>query len=539
MRAYLFVWVLALGVSVVMAAPRPQAPSSPKDRKQLRADSRRFAGQVNNLIEQIVAQYVRPVPREALLEAALVGLFQAARKPAPHDLRRQVRQAVEMSTILQTRSVEGVTAASRPVQDPREKLLAALRESIGRPEALQGQDAVLICCKAMARLLDPHSGIVSAEEQRRAVGLDEESLGCGLEVRDVLAGGPLVIEAVQLGSSAQRAGLRPGDQITRIDDQPAAKASPQKLLALRNQRPAADATPMIPPPPGTAGEERPRDVEPPRSFRVSYRRPGEKKERQATLMRERFRPETVLGVRRRDDNGWSWWIDEKARLAHVRLIALGRGSSEELRGVLASLKDHKAAGIILDLRWCPGGYLNEAVDVADLFLGNATIATVKSRNREDTVYRSTEHGKFCDFPVVVLVNGDTSGGAELVAAALQDHRRATVAGQRTRGKASVQTPLPIGLDGMGFKLTTGTFQRPSGKNLHRFPDSGDGDDWGVRPTEDCRLSAELGKRLGQWWRLASLRPADSCERLELDDPRADPQRLSALEVLRKKVKGKE
>jgi C-terminal processing protease CtpA/Prc len=538
MRAYLFVWVLVLAVSVVVAAPGPPGPPPLKDRKQLRADCRRFAGQLNNVIEQIVGQYVRPVQREALLEAALVGLFQAARKPVPHDLRRQVRQAVEMSTLLQTRGSEGVAQAARPVQDPREKLLASLRERIGRPESLQGLDAVLLCCKAMMPLLDPHSGIVSAEEQRRAVGLDEESYGPGLEIRGVLAGGPLVVEAVQLGSSAQRAGLRPGDVITHIDGQAVARASPQKLLALRNVRQFPETAPVPPPPPGAAGEEPPKDVEPPRAFRIGYRRPGEKDDRQATLLRERFRAETVLGVRRQDNNTWSWWLDEKAKIAFVRLISLSRGSADDLRNVLASMKEQKAAGILLDLRWCPGGYLNEAVDVADLFLGNATIATVKSRNREDTVYRSTEQNKFCDFPVVVLVNGDTSGGAELIAAALQDHRRAVVAGQRTRGKASVQTPLPIGIDGMGIKLTTGTFHRPSGKNLHRFPDSKDSDDWGVRPDEDCRLSADLGKRLSLWWRLYSLRPAGSRERLALDDPRADPQRLAALEVLLKRLKGK-
>src|SRR5262249_47008187 len=170
-----------------------------------------------------------------------------------------------------------------------------------------------------------------------------------------------------------------------------------------------------------------------------------------------------------------------------------------------------------------------------LFLGNGTVATVKSRGREDVVYRSTEQNKFLDFPLVVLVNHDTSGGAELIAAALQDHRRAVVVGQRTRGKASVQTPLPVGVTGVGFKLTSGTFHRPSGKNLHRFEDGKPGDEWGVTPDEDCRLSPELGRRLQQWWGLYSLRPASSRERLALDDPRADPQRLIAQEVLRKRV----
>src|SRR5262249_50252607 len=200
---------------------------------------------------------------------------------------------------------------------------------------------------------------------------------------------------------------------------------------------------------------------------------------------------------------------------------LGRGTADELRGVVAGLKDAKMRGLVLDLRWCPGGYLNEAVESADAFLGTGVIATVKARNREDSVYRSTDANKLRGFPLVVLVNGDTSGGAELIAAALHDHKRAVVAGQRTLGKASVQTPLHLGLEGVGLKLTSGTFQRPSGKNLHRFPESTLNDDWGVRPDvgAEFRLSAELGRRLRDWWHLQSLRPGASRERLPLDDPR--------------------
>jgi carboxyl-terminal processing protease len=526
MRACLFLWVVVLGMSAVIAAPRPLVRPATKDRKQLRIESRRFAQQLHGLLDQIAVYYIRPVSREDLTMAALVGLYQAARMSPPRDLRQQVRQAVAMSSLVQT-SVPGVIAASRSPQDPLERLLAELREKVGAPDALAGQDAGLICCKAMARLLDPHSGIVTAEEQRRSVGLDNESYGTGLEMRDNLGVGPLVVDAVQLGSPAQRLGLRPGDVITHIDGQPVKKAPPAKLLALHNQRVVPEA-PVVAPPDAKEQEKPAHQLE---TIEVRYRRPGEEESHGATLLRERFRPETILGVNRRDDNSWNYLLDEKRRTAFVRVATLSRGTSEELRSVLSSLRDHKVTGLVLDLRWCPGGYLTEAVDVADLFLGNVAIATVKSRGKEDMVYRSSEQNKFLDFTVVVLVNGDTSGGAELIAAALQDHDRAVVVGQRTRGKASVQTPVPIGVEGVGFKLTSGTFLRPSGKNLHRFPDSKPSDDWGVIPSEDCRVSAALGKRLHQWWQLYSLRPCRSRERMALDDPRADPQQLVAQRVL--------
>ncbi len=529
MRQGRWLIVVAALASAAHAAPPPATPRPAKDRKELRAESRKYAQQLGHLTEQISQSYVRPVPREDLLEAALVALYQAARRSPPRDLKAQVRQAVSLSSTLRAQSGgiggEELSSVDGPPADPVEKLLARLREEVGEAEALRGQNPLLLSCKALTRVLDPYSGVVTAEEQRRAVGLDGENVGVGLEFKEALLPGPLVVEAVHAGGPAQRVGLRPGDVITRLDGDPVAKAPPPKILALRSTS-APDDTPRLAQPNAEAPPpELPRVVE------VTYRRPGEDGERTATLLRERYRAETVHGVRRRDDNCWEWFADEKARLAVVRVTCLARGTSEELREALAGLREQKVRGVVLDLRWCPGGYLNEAVEVADLFLGACVLATVKNRSREDTVYRSTSEGKYRDFALVALVNGETSGGAELIAGALQDQKRAVVVGQRTLGKASVQTPLALGLEGVGFKLTSGTFVRPGGKNLHRFPESTPSDDWGVRPDEDARLSPELGRRLKEWWQLQSLRPARSAERLPLDDSRADPQLLLALEVL--------
>src|SRR5262249_5747350 len=92
-----------------------------------------------------------------------------------------------------------------------------------------------------------------------------------------------------------------------------------------------------------------------------------------------------------------------------------------------------------------------------------------------------------------------------------------------------------GVDSMALKLTRGAFIRPSGKNLHRFPDSGPDDDWGVLPDEDFRLSPELSRRLRDWHLLHALRPPRSRERLPLDHPTVDTQRHAAVELLRKRL----
>jgi carboxyl-terminal processing protease len=266
--------------------------------------------------------------------------------------------------------------------------------------------------------------------------------------------------------------------------------------------------------------------------RLTLLRPGQGAARAVVLRRERFHPETVLGVTRRDNNSWDYFLDPGRRVAHVRVATLGPGTAEELHDVITRLREDGLRGLVLDLRWCPGGYLNEAVKAAELFLGEGTVATIKSR-RQETIFRSTDDNKLRDFPVAVVINGDTSGGAELIAAALQDHRRAVVVGQRSLGKGSVQTPLYLGLADVKLKLTTATFLRPSGKNLHRFPESKPGDDWGVRPDagREFRASPDLSRALRRWWQQQTLRPGGSNERLPLDDPAADPQQQAALQVL--------
>jgi carboxyl-terminal processing protease len=159
-------------------------------------------------------------------------------------------------------------------------------------------------------------------------------------------------------------------------------------------------------------------------------------------------------------------------------------------------------------------------------------------------------GGYIQFPMIVLVDEETSGGAELIAAVLQDNHRALIAGRRTRGKASVQILIPLSSRGnapqrlavplpdLSLKLTTGYMVRPSGRSLHRFAQSRLRDDWGVRPDPgfEIRLSPELSKHLKESWQLQDLRPGTSAEALPLDDPLADPQRQAAFQRLREMLR---
>jgi carboxyl-terminal processing protease len=457
-----------------------------------------FARQLVGVCSQITDQYVRPVARPELVYTALSGLYEAARLPVPSRLRAEI---------------DAITSDAELVE-----LIRRGRETIGAAEALQGQNPLVICCQAMARSLDPYSGVVTGEVQRHLVGLEQEGGGIGVELHDCSGHGPLVVKTVVPGGPAQRAGLQPDDRITQLDCLPVQDIPPEQAYRLLTQAPIdftennATDSPLV---------------------AVTWERRGLKGPTTASLTRARFRVETVLGVSREDDHSWTYWIDSKQHLAHIRLTSLSKGTSVELQDILARLQAEGLRGLLLDLRWSPGGYLDEAVDVARLFLHDGIIATVKMRTREDIVHRCTKEGPFTDFPLVVLINAETSGGAELIAAALQDHHRAIVFGQRTLGKASVQTPVHLGVGQLGMKLTSGTFERPSGGPLHRFPDSKDSDEWGVLPDagKEFRVSAELGKTLKGWWIQQTIRPGSATYRLPLDDPSADPQRQEAVTAL--------
>jgi carboxyl-terminal processing protease len=501
--------VLLLGAGPLPAAGRPtdRPAGGSAPRAELHAEAEMYGQQLVLAVAQVNERYVRPVDARALLRAALQGLYEAARVPVPGSLDADLKAVLARATPETELQVIGT-------------FLARTREGIGDPEPLRGPNALLVSCEAMMHLLDPHSGVVREEALRRGIGVDDQQ-GIGIELAENFGSGPLVIKNVAPGGPAQAAGLRPADAITHVDGKSVQGMTSAVAQLLCNQGvPAPEGPPRV------------ADVE------LTVVRPGSRAPRKVTLERQEWQPETVLGVIRDRHNRWEYLFDRERGIGHVRLGALGNGTALRMREVVTALRSDGMRGLILDLRWCPGGYLREAVDLASLFVGEGKVATVKHRDGHEDTYPSTAENKFLDFPIVVLVNGETSGGAELIAAALQDHKRAVIAGQRTLGKGSVQSTLALGVPGAGLKLTTATFLRSSGKGLHRYPDSKPADDWGVRPDPklDCRVSAGLGRQLREWWQQQDLRPGFSNEVLPLDDPEADPQRVVAVQTLRGMIK---
>jgi carboxyl-terminal processing protease len=209
-----------------------------------------------------------------------------------------------------------------------------------------------------------------------------------------------------------------------------------------------------------------------------------------SVKREKIHVETVLGDRRGDDGHWDVFLDPAERIGYLRVTAFSRDTAAELKTALKKLHDGKVRGLILDLRFNPGGLLTTAVEVSDLFLAEGRIVSTKGRNSPERVWNAKKPPKFADVPLVVLVNRYSASASEIVAACLQDHHRAGVVGERTWGKGSVQNVIEMEEGRSAIKLTTAAYLRPSGKNIHRFPDAKETDEWGVTPDKGYVLKLD-------------------------------------------------
>lgn len=532
MRVRLAFFVPTLLALVAAAAPAPSPPptlpTTPMSNNIYRTpdDSETFALLMLESVNWVAQIYVRPVSRVELLQTSLTALYEATSRRTPRDLRSRLERAEKESALPSDEManappplVPALAPRRQPLADDRPLLdvLRAVRKDLGRVENLGGADPLRLGCQAMLRSLDPYSGIITSKDDRRTVSISSERDGFGLEVPDE-DDERVFLRDVLPGSPAQKAGLRAGDEIVRLHDSDGRERKVKESLHVLNGH-----APLLKPQLGALALPEP--------ITITYRRPGERGERRATLEWRHFRIESVFGATRNADNSWNYWLDADRKIAHLRLGNVVESTPDEMSDILSSLRNEGLRGVVLDLRGCPGGALKGSLRAAELFLGEGTVATVRYRNQPEDVYRSTKEGKHNDFPIVVLINEDSTGGAEMIAAALQDHHRAVLVGQRTHGKGNVQILHSVG--SVGLKVTSGVLMRPNGKPLHRFPDSKAGDPWGVLPDpgHEFNVSTEVRRTLKTWWEEQTMRPGCSSKRLPLDDPLADPQRNAALETL--------
>ncbi len=205
------------------------------------------------------------------------------------------------------------------------------------------------------------------------------------------------------------------------------------------------------------------------------------------LVRSRVKIQSVKGWHRRPDEKWNYWADEENKIAYIRITNFQKNTAEDLGNVMSELKPKGLRGLILDLRWNPGGLLDSAWQVSSMFLnrGDGVVST-KGRNQgEDQRLTAAGDGAYNDVPLVVLVDEGSASASEIVSGAIRDNHRGTVIGERTFGKFSVQNLIPLSSSNAKLKITTSRYYLPSGVSLHREPTS---ETWGVDPEIPIRLA---------------------------------------------------
>jgi carboxyl-terminal processing protease len=318
-----------------------------------------------------------------------------------------------------------------PWQDAR--LLAEVLEHVRREyvEKISDQELIEAAIRGMIADLDAHSAFLDPQEfDEIRISTTGEYSGVGIEV--ALENGVVKVVNPIEGTPAQKAGVLAGDTILAVDDVP---------VSVENLNDTIDRMR------GKAGT----------AVKISVARADVKEPLEFTLSRAAVQVHSV-----RDqllDGG----------VGYVRISHFSETTTSDLERSLASLKKKNGAplsGLVLDLRNNPGGVLEAAVGVSDVFLEDGVIVTANGRAADARFEMDARPGDSLEgAPMVVLVNGGSASASEIVAGALQDHQRATLVGRQTYGKGSVQTVLPLS-DGHAIKLTTSKYFTPSGASIH-------------------------------------------------------------------------
>ena len=434
--------------------------------------------------------------------------------------------------ILLLSSVISYTCFVRGEQNPYARHVASGLDAIGEgsleevPSRELFDAAMHGMVEALRRHGDEHSQYLSAEEAEPLRTEIRQQFG-GIGVRIRFAGDPprlIVSGPPNPGTPAARANLQANDHILAIDDRPTEGMSIVDVLGRIRGAPGSVVRLTIQP----ERQEAVRTVE---------------------LVREIISMESILGDLRGPDGRWQFRLPADPRIAHLRITFFGDRTAEEFDHVMEELLAGGIQAAVLDLRDNSGGALDAAVAICDLLLPAGRMI-VETRGRAEVLrqrYETTGAGKFLKLPLAVVVNQNSASAAEIVAACLQDHGRAAVAGERTYGKGTVQQLVPLANSSL-LKLTWASFWRPSGANIHRMADAPDNGKWGVAP--DAGLERPLAPEeyaAYRKYRVArdahapgeSTSAAGGASEHDENQPFVDTQLMTAVEYLQDTLGGNE
>jgi carboxyl-terminal processing protease len=326
--------------------------------------------------------------------------------------------------------------------------------------------------KGVLTKLDPYSSYIGPEDAEKFKDSVEAQFG-GIGIQITMDEGQLTVLSPLFGTPAYKAGLLAGDRIIKIGSDATDNLTLDEAVGkLKGE-------------PGT-------------SVSLTVVHQGTSKPTTVNVAREVIHVDTVLGDRRKGDDTWDFMLEPEKRIGYIRITSFSRDTAGDLKKAMDSLKAHKLRGLILDLRFNPGGLLTSAIETCDMFLTEGRIVSTEGRNTPKRVWDATKKtDAYTGFPMVILVNRYSASASEIVSACLQDHNRAVIVGERTWGKGSVQNVIELEDGKSLLKLTTASYQRPNGHNIHRFPDSKETDEWGVSPNKGFEVRMTDGEMV-QW-----------------------------------------
>ncbi|RLA33885.1 MAG: peptidase S41 [Gammaproteobacteria bacterium] len=328
-------------------------------------------------------------------------------------------------------------ASTKELSWEQARLFAEVMERVKRDYVDPIDDAQLLesAVRGMVADLDRHSEYLDADEfQDVRISTSGSYSGVGLEVST--ENGAIVVIAPIDGTPAQRAGIESGDEIVEIDGVSVANNGLDKTIDKMRGRPG---TPIA-----------------------------------LTVQRENYDERLTFYLTRQKIQVASVRYEIlQPSFGYLRLSQFNETTTEEASSAIDAMMEEVQAstgnmltGLILDLRNNPGGLLDSAVAISDLFLDSGIIVTAEGRTPESRFMREAQDGDILDgATIVVLVNGGSASASEIVAGALQDHHRATIVGTTTFGKGLVQTVMPLS-KGRAVKLTTSRYFTPSGDSIH-------------------------------------------------------------------------
>lgn len=275
--------------------------------------------------------------------------------------------------------------------------------------------------------LDAHSSFLNTKKYKDLKIQTEGEFG-GLGITVGMKNGALTVIAPIEGTPADKAGLKAGDIILKIDEQSTLNMTIDEAVALMRGKPKTDIT-------------------------LTIVRKKEPKPLEVTITRDIIKVKSVYDKKIPD-----------AELLYIRVTSFDKHVVDDVQKAINNSRSW-AKGVVLDLRNNPGGLLDQAVGLVDLFVDEGVIVSQKGRSSsEDRVFDATSSGTYHNIPLAILVNNGSASASEIVSGALQDHKKAVVIGEKTFGKGSVQVILPIDQE-EALRLTIARYYLPSGRTI--------------------------------------------------------------------------